>query len=174
MGTITVPTALTKQHDVSNFRSGIESLDRWLQSKSHVNEAKGGSRTYVVCDGESKVVGFYSLAASGVAAVRVSRRVGRNMPDPVPVILLGQLATHEDYRGIGLGGDLLMDACFRALRAAETIGARAIVVQAVDEAAKTFYKKYDFAEFSSEEPLMLLLPFSVLVKLQSRPDEQSM
>lgn len=89
------------------------------------------------------------------------------MPNPIPMILLGQLATDERFRGIGLGADLLLDACVRALTAADTIGARGIIVQAVDEAAKAFYEKYDFKEFSALEPLMLLLPFSVFRKTTS-------
>ena len=85
------------------------------------------------CDG-MRVVGFYSLAASAVERRRVPSRVGRSMPEPVPVILLGQLAVDTDYQGRGLGSDLLVDAAKRALSAAEFIGARAIVVQALDEA----------------------------------------
>ncbi|MCY4192508.1 MAG: GNAT family N-acetyltransferase [Rhodospirillaceae bacterium] len=88
------------------------------------NEARGGARTYVACDGH-RVAGFYSLAASSVKQRQLSFRVGRNMPDPIRVILLGQLAVDEDYRGLGLGTDLLVDA-------GPPCG-RAVVVQAIDE-----------------------------------------
>jgi len=84
------------------------------------------------------------------------------MPDPVPVILLGQLAVDTDYRGRRLGSDLLVDAGRRALAAADVIGARAIVVQAIDERAKTFYDRFGFRPFSDREPLMLVLRISEL------------
>ena len=114
---MTAPEPISEQHDVSRFDSGAGSLDAWLRRKARLNEAKGGARTYVVCDGD-RVIGFYSLAASSVERRRVSSRVGRSMPQPIPVILLGQLAVDTGYRGRGLGADLLVDAARRALAAA--------------------------------------------------------
>lgn len=84
------------------------------------------------------------------------------MPEPSPVILLGQLAVDRNYQGKSLGTDLLIDAGKRALVAADVIGARAIIVQALDEAAKTFYKRSGFLPFSDREPHMLLLRISEL------------
>ena len=170
MGTITpgqargkphAPQPLGARHDVSQFDSGIDGLNTWLQRKARLNEATGGARTYVVCDGD-RVVAFYSLAASSVERRRVSSRVGRNMPEPIPVILLGQLAVDVNYQGRGLGSDLLIDAGKRALAAADVIGARAIVVQAFSEEAKTFYEQFGFLPFSDREPLMLILRISEL------------
>ena len=161
MGTITAPAPIGERHDVSQFDSGVPSLNAWLQRKARLNEAKGGARTYVVCDGD-RVIAFYSLAASAVEKRRLSSRVGRTMPEPIPVILLGQLAVDTNYRGRGLGSDLLMDAGKRALTAADVIGARAIVVQAFDEAARKFYEPFGFLPFSDREPLMLILRISEL------------
>lgn len=158
---MTAPEPIGERHDVSRFRSGAGSLDIWLQRKARLNEAKGGSRTYVVCEGD-RVIGFYSLAASSVERRRVSSRVGRSMPEPIPVILLGQLAVDSGYRGRGLGADLLSDAAKRALAAADVIGARALVVQALDDDAKGFYERFGFRAFSSREPLMLILRVSDL------------
>lgn len=84
------------------------------------------------------------------------------MPEPIPVILLGQLAVDRNYQGRGLGTDLLIDAGKRALAAAEVIGARAIIVQALDEQAKAFYERSGFKQFSEREPHMLLLRISEL------------
>ena len=109
MGTLSAPTPLAPHHDISRFSSGVPALDAWLHRKARPNEAKGGARTYVACDGD-RVAGFYSLAASSVERLRVSSRVGRNMPEPIPVILLGQLAVDTDYQGRRLGSDLLIDA----------------------------------------------------------------
>ncbi|MCY4394065.1 MAG: GNAT family N-acetyltransferase [Rhodospirillaceae bacterium] len=161
MGSVSAPEPLGPQHDLSQFASGVPALDSWLQGKARLNEAKGGARTYVACDGD-RVAGFYSLAASAVERRRVSSRVGRSMPDPVPVILLGQLAVDANYRGRHLGSDLLVDAARRALAAAHVIGARAIVVQAIDEAAVAFYARFGFRRFSNREPLTLILRISEL------------
>ena len=148
---MTAPEPLGERHDVSRFESGAESLDAWLRRKARLNEAKGGSRTYVVCDGD-RVIGFYSLAASSVERRRVSSRVGRRMPEPIPVILLGQLAVDAGYRGRGLGADLLADAAKRALAAADV----------VDGEARGFYERFGFRPFSDREPLMLILRISEL------------
>ena len=161
MGAITAPEPLTEHHNTSRFRSGVSGLDVWLKNKARQNEARGGARTYVACDGR-RVAGFYSLAASAVERQRVPSRVRRNMPQPVPVILLGQLAVDMDYQGQGLGSDLLIDATKRALSAADVIGARAIIVQAVNEDAKSFYERFGFRPFSDREPLMLVLRVSEL------------
>lgn len=161
MGEITPPQPIGLRHDVSWFDSGVPGLDAWLRSKARINEAKGGARTYVVCDGD-RVVGFYSLAASAVERRRLSSRMSRNMPEPVPVILLGQLAVDAAYNGRGLGSDLLVDAARRSLAAVDVIGARAIVVHALDERAKSFYVRFSFRPFSEREPLMLILRFSEL------------
>ena len=84
------------------------------------------------------------------------------MPEPVPVILLGQLAVDAAYQGRGLGADLLIDAGKRSLAAAKVIGARAIIVQALDDQATRFYQRWGFRPFSDREPLMLILRISEL------------
>ena len=108
------------------------------------------------------MIGFYSLAANAVERQRVSSRVGRSVTKPIPVILLRQLAVDAAWQGKGLGSDLLVDAGKRALAAAEVIGARAIVVQALGQEAKSFYARFGFLPFSPREPLMLILRISEL------------
>ena len=164
MGPVGPPEPLATRHDISQFSSGVPTLDAWLRGKARLNEARGGARTYVACDGD-RVAGFYSLAASSVERGRVSSRVGRNMPDPIPVILLGQLAVDEAYRGRRLGSDLLVDAAGRSLAAAGKVGARAIIVQAIDERARAFYERFGFRPFSGREPLMLALRISEIAGL---------
>ena len=118
----------------------------------------------MACDGD-RVAGFYSLAASSVERRRVSSRVRRNMPDPIPVILLAQLAVDEAYRGRHLGSDLLIDAARRSLAAAGTVGARAVIVQSIDERARAICERFGFRPFSEREPLMLSLRISEIASL---------
>ena len=164
MGPLGRPEPLAARHDISRFSSGVPTLDAWLRGKARLNEARGGARTYVACDGD-RVAGFYSLAASAAERRRVSSRVGRDMPDPIPVILLGQIAVDEAYRGRRLGSDLLVDAARRSLAAAGTVGARAVIVQAIDERARGFYERFGFRPFSAREPLMLALRMSEIAGL---------
>ena len=164
MGPLGPPEPLASRHDISQFSPGVPVLDAWLRGKARLNEARGGARTYVTCDSD-RVAGFYSLAASSVERRRVSSRVGRNTPDPIPVILLGQLAVDEACRGRHLGSDLLIDAVRRSLAAAGTVGARAVIVQAIDERARAFYELFGFRPFSEHEPLMLALRISEIASL---------
>ena len=164
MGPLGPPEPLAPHHDISQFSSEVPTLDAWLRGKARLNEARGSAHTYVACHGD-RVAGFYSLAASSVEWRRVSSRIGRNMPDPVPVILLGQLAVDEARRGRGLGSDLLIDAAGRAFAAAGVVGARAVVVQAIDDRARAFYERFGFRPYSDREPLVLVLRMSEIAVL---------
>ena len=159
MGLIFPPESLGEGHDIAHFDSGVSTIDSWLRNMARLNEARGGARTYVVCDGD-RVAGFYSLAASAVERRRLPSRVGRNMPEPVPAILLGQLAVDTRYQGRGLGVALLADAVRHSLAAADIVGARSMVVQALDDRARSFYERFGFRPFSAREPLMLVLRMS--------------
>ena len=161
MGLTTRPRSLAERHNIAHFHSGVPTIDSWLRNMTRPNEAGGGPRTHVVCEGD-RVVGFYSLAASAVERRRLPSRVGRNMPEPVPVILLGQLAVDTRYQGRSPGVGLLADAVKRALAAADIVGARSMVVQALDEGARSFYARFGFRPFSEREPLMLVLRMSEL------------
>ena len=161
MGKITPPHPLSEDHDLSEFHSGKDALDDWLQRKARSSEKDGAARTLVLCD-DTKVIGFYSLSASSVERVRVPGNLRRNMPSPIPVILLGQFAVHTDYQGRGIGKDLLADALKRAVKAASFIGARAVMLMALDAKAKQFYEGYGFKAFSDDEPFMMYMRLSVV------------
>jgi GNAT superfamily N-acetyltransferase len=152
---LTAPVHLTAAHDVSSFHSGVPDLDEWLRKRALANEETGASRTYVACTG-GRVVGYYALATGGVAQAQAPGRVRRNMPDPVPVMILGRLAVDRGWQGRNLGASLLRDAILRTLHAAEIGGIRAILVDAISEDAKRFYERYGF-KASPVDPMILMI-----------------
>ena len=154
-GEVTAPEHLSAHHDLAAFDSGSPALDDWLKRRALGNEDAGGSRTYVVCAG-GRVVGYYALATGGVGHEAASGRIRRNMPDPVPVMVLGRLAVDRAYQGRGLGVGLLRDAILRTLQAAELGGIRAILVHAISAEAKRFYERHGFVE-SPIDPMMLMI-----------------
>ena len=136
---LTAPSPLAPEHELEDFVSGVGPLDEWLKKRARANEDAGGSRTYVVCEGR-QVVGYYSLAAGSMLREIATGSVRRNMPDPVPVALLGRLAIDRRRQGRGLGLALLRDAILRVVGAAETIGVRAMLVHAISDEARSFYE----------------------------------
>lgn len=138
MGEITAPARLTAAHRIEGFRSREPQLDDWLRRRALANESSGACRTYVVTNGE-RVVGFYCLATGAVAVAQASGKVRRNMPDPVPVVIVGRMAVDAAYERRGIGRGLIRDAILRTLAAAEVVGVRAVLVHAKSEEAKRFY-----------------------------------
>ena len=151
---ITAPAAITAAHDLENFYCGEPSLDMWLRSKALKNEGKA-SRTYVVCQG-NRVVGFYSLAVGSVAHEFSPGNIKRNMPNPVPVMILGRLAVDQSAQGKGIGKALVRDAILRTIQAASIAGIRAILVHALHDRAATFYQECGFRA-SPVSPLTFML-----------------
>jgi GNAT superfamily N-acetyltransferase len=152
---LTAPQALGRDHELEAFASGVAALDDWLKRHAMHNQAEGGSRTFVLCE-DRRVVGYYSLAAGSVLPGAATGRVRRNMPSPVPVVLLGRLAIDRAWQGRGLGSDLLQDAVLRVLSAGEHIGIRAILVNAISDEAKALHEKHGF-RLSPVEPMTLMI-----------------
>jgi GNAT superfamily N-acetyltransferase len=149
------PKLLDDSHELEPFDCGAPSLDHWLKRRARGNQASGASRIYVVCRGDV-VVGYYALAAGAVERDEAPSKVRRNMPTPVPVIVLGRLAVTRGEQGNGIGAALLRDALLRVLNASKEIGAAAVLVHALNDRAKTFYLDHGFIE-SPIEPLVLML-----------------
>lgn len=154
-GSLTAPVPLAPDHQLAEFDSGVAPLDRWLKDRARQNELSGASRTYVVCDGK-RVVGYYSLAAGSILHEAATGRVRRNMPNPVPVALLGRLAVDRQWHGRNIGSGLLRDAVLRVIGAAETIGVRALLVHAISDEAKAFYERRGFTP-SAVDPMTLMI-----------------
>ena len=159
---LSAPTPLSPDHDLEPFSCGVTALDEWLKRRARRNEAEGASRTFVVAEGK-RVVGYYSLAAGSVMHAAATGKTRRNMPDPVPVVLLGRLAIDSASQGKGLGADLLRDAVLRTLGAAESIGVRALLVHALSDKAKAFYQRYGFHP-SPIEPMTLMITLAEALK----------
>lgn len=153
-GMLRAPEPLADHHAFADFDSGVPSLDAWLERRASANQASGASRTFVVCD-DARVVGYYALASSAVVPAAAPGRFRRNMPDPVPVVVLGRLAVARSHHGQGLGHALFQDAGRRVVHAAEAIGIRGLVVHALSGEAKAFYLRLGLEE-SPLEPMTLM------------------
>lgn len=140
---IGAPEKLRPDHDLSSFSSGTPVLDDWLRRRALPNQQSGASRTYVISAG-NRVVGYYALAAGAVARAQATGKTRRNMPDPVPVMVIGRLAIDSGYQGRGLGRALLRDATLRTLQAADIAGIRALLAHAISEDAARFYERCGF------------------------------
>ncbi|MBZ0271606.1 GNAT family N-acetyltransferase [bacterium] len=152
---ISPPEHLRRDHDVSAFDSGEPRLDDWLRRWALPNERGGASRTYVVRSGV-RVIGYFALAAGEIIHEKATGKIRRNMPDPVPVVLLGRLAIDLGWQGRGIGSDLLNEAIRRTLRASEIIGIRALLVHAISDDAKRFYESLGFLA-SGVDPMILMI-----------------
>lgn len=151
------PEPLTDSHDLSTFDCGEPSLDDWLRRRALKNETSGASRTYVVCRGSKKqVIAYYCLAAGAVARAGAAGRVRCNMPDPIPVMILGRLAVDRSHQDKGLGKALLRDAVLRTVQAADIAGIRAILVHALSHDARRFYERCGFHP-SPIDSMMLMI-----------------
>jgi len=149
------PAKLNSSHQVEGFDSGNDQLDHWLKNRALKNELEGASRTYVLCVDEA-VIGYYCLANGAVGQATATGRVRRNMPDPIPVMVIGRLAVDRRWQGKGIGKALIRDAILRTLQAAEIAGIRAILVHAISEDAKQFYQKCGFTA-SPVDPMTFMV-----------------
>lgn len=153
---ISAPQPLTSDHRLDKFNCGEPVLDEWLKRRAMSNQLSGASRTFVVLDQDSLVCGYYAMAAGAVAHQMATSSVRRNMPDPVPVMVLARLAVDLRAQGIKLGASLLQDAVNRAVMVAENAGVRALLVHALNDKAKEFYEHYGF-QSSSLNTMTLML-----------------
>jgi GNAT superfamily N-acetyltransferase len=153
--TLTPPRPINADHDLSAFDSGKQVLDDWLRERARQNEISGASRTFVVGE-NGRVVGYYCLASASVDHRQAPGKIRRNMPNPIPAMLMGRLAVDKSRQGEGLGKALLKDAILRTLKAAEISGMKALLVHALDQTAAGFYLQNRFVA-SPVDPLILLL-----------------
>ena len=152
------PTPLNVDLEFDDFNSGVEPLDDWLNRFAGHNDREGGPRTFVVCAGR-RVVGYYTLALCSVTLGTAIGRLPRDIPNPVPVVLLGRIVIDQACQSRGLGADLLRDAVLRVVAAGDTAGIRAILVHAISPEARTFCEKQGFRP-SPIDPMTFMITMS--------------
>lgn len=150
------PEPLSASHRLDEFDCGETALDDWLKRRALVNQSSGASRTFVVADQDGQVRGYYALAAGAVSHRLATSGARRNMPDPIPVMVLARLAVDRRAQGQHLGAALLQDAVNRAVAVSQNAGVRALLVHALHERARQFYEHYGFQP-SPTHPLTLML-----------------
>lgn len=145
-----------KLHDRSAFDSGEPALDEWLQKMAGQAAARDGAQTYVLCEDDNRVIGYYSVVAHAVDSdeAPASMRFGRY---PIPAVLIARLAVDRTRQGEGIGSTLLLDALRLASVVSELVGTRILLVDALHEKAAAFYVRHGFRRFDSA-PLTLYLP----------------
>lgn len=153
--TLSAPIPLADHHELAEFNSGVPELDDWLRRRARANQIGGASRTFVVFE-SNRVIAYYALASGAVKQPEAPGRFRRNMPDPVPVAVLGRLAVDRTYQGRSVGRALVRDAGLRLLNAAEILGIRGVLVHAISDDARAFYEAVGFLP-SPSDPMMLMV-----------------
>jgi GNAT superfamily N-acetyltransferase len=160
---------LAKDHDFSRFDCGNEALNIWLKRFAWTNVQNDAARVYVAHRRDQIAVGYHALTAGSVARGEAPERVGRGLAaHPVGVVVLGRLAVDRAHQGKGLGTTLLQDALLRAEQAAETVGVRAVLVQAIDAAARSFYLRFGFTPSPVDDMRLMLLMKDLRAFLRTR------
>lgn len=154
---------LTSKHNLEKFESGNQQLNRWLKSAALISDRAGTGRTYLWVDREGKIVAYFTLAPHVVKRDELPKRLGHGSPDSIPCVLIARLALSRGLHGQGLGAVLLVEALRTALEAMKTAGGRLIVVDAIDDAAASFYEHHGFRRIP-ENPYRLFLKASDAAK----------
>lgn len=150
------PEPISTVHRLDGFECGEVVLDEWLKRRAMANQSSGASRTFVVVNQDNRICGYYAMAAGAISHQLVTSAVRCNMPDPVPILVLARLAVDRRDQGARLGAALLQDAVNRAVAVSRNAGVRALLVHALHDRAKAFYRHYGFQE-SPVHPMTLLL-----------------
>lgn len=147
---------LSREHDLSAFDCGTATLNEWLRKYAWTNQQADSAKTYVAVEGD-RIAGYYALTTGSVHKHESPQRIAKGFANhPVGVVLLARLAVDRSEQAKGLGKALLIDALSRVEQAAEIVGVRAVLVHAIDDAARRFYLHFDFEE-SPVDPFQLML-----------------
>jgi predicted N-acetyltransferase YhbS len=145
MAGLTPPRPLAAEDDRQGFDCGRESLNQWFRRNAWRNQQTDVSRVSVICDGESgAIAGYVSLSAASIERAHLPKSSQRNRPDPVPALLLGQLAVDLRYQGRGVAASLMFFALTTAVRVAQEIGCACVLTHPLDDDVRAFYTKFGF------------------------------
>lgn len=165
---LTPPAPISAELQLDDFDCGEYALNDWLKKRALKNHASGASRCFVLCAG-ADVIGYYCLSAGAISQEAAPKAMRRNMPDPLPVLLLGRLAVDKRYHNQGIGQALLRDAMLRAVNVAGEAGVFAILVHALSDNAKQFYLSRGFVE-SPLQPMTLFMTLETIRSILAEPD----
>lgn len=163
MQDLTAPSLLSDDHNVDNFDCGEPTLNDWLKKRAAKNNAADASRCFVICDHHNEVVGYYCLSAGAIHRESAPKSMRRNMPESLPVLVLGRLAIDKNYHNKGLGSALLRDAMIRSVSIAQEAGVFAILIHSLSDKAKQFYMSRGFIE----SPLQTMTLFMTLATIRT-------
>ena len=151
MAALEPPRPLTGEDAAKPFDCGQESLNRWFARHAWQNQRSGASRTYVVCEtGSDRVAGYVSLSTGQIERGLLPKSLQRNKPDPIPILLMGQLAVSRDFQGIGLGVSLLQHAFRIAVATADAVGVFALATHPLNAGARSFYARWGFRPLDAD------------------------
>ena len=165
---LTPPSPITADQELAHFDSGELSLNEWLKKRAFKNHVTGASRCFVLCAGKD-VIGYYSLSAGAISHEAAPKPMRRNMPNPLPVLLLGRLAVDKRYHNQGIGQALLRDAMLRAVNVASDAGVFALLVHTLSDQTKQFYLSRGFVE-SPLQPMTLLMTIETIRSILAEAD----
>jgi GNAT superfamily N-acetyltransferase len=143
-------------HDASTFDSGQAALNEWLRESARDSDGRNLTRTYVWHLGDGVVVAYYTLMPYFIERETLSKKQGRGLPDRIPCYLVARLALHRDLQGNRLGSQLLASALTRAAVGGRDLGGRYVIVDAIDDAAASFYRHHGFEPIPGREHRLLL------------------
>jgi GNAT superfamily N-acetyltransferase len=165
---LSAPEPLTSRHQIASFDCGDQALNDWLRSRALSNQIAHASLTFVVCENDI-VLGYYSLATGAIERALTPGSIRRNMPDPIPVIVLGRLAVDQTTQSKGLGRALLRDAMWRVMRVSGDVAVRALVVNALGDRIVPFYQSLGFVA-SPDDPRLLFMPIQTIIAAIGQPE----
>ena len=156
MGTIkySPPQRISPENIIEKFDCGESSLNDWLKKRALKNDIGDSSRTYVVCY-DNTVVAYYSLHLGCIQHTEAVRKIRRNMPNPIPAIVLGRLAVDVNHQGRGLARALMKDIFLRSIQVADLAGTKAVLIKALNENVTAFYRSFGFVQ-SKTDPLLMM------------------
>jgi len=153
---------IARQHVRDQFDCGEDSLNQYLAQFARQNDQSNIAKTFVAADAANAVLGYYSISSASIEFSSISAEMQKGLPMyPVPAARISRLAVDHSSRGSGSGAQLLIDALQRIYRVSNEMGIKLLVVDALNDSAKSFYEHYGFTQFP-KQGLTLFLPIETL------------